>query len=91
VEVKLVGFGHIHAGYGWEGGVTFDHVGNAFEDIVFGEKGVWSLMKMAFCLLAVRSFGSWMGSRMEGTEPANVAAVGGRHKEEIREPIVGHI
>jgi hypothetical protein len=40
VEVKLVGFGRIHAGYGWEGGVTFDHVGNAFEDIVFGEKGV---------------------------------------------------
>lgn len=90
VKVKLVAFGHIHAGYGREV-VTFDHVGNTFEDIVFGKKGVWSLMKMAFYLLAIRSFGAWMGSRMESTELVNVAVVGGRHSEEIREPIVVHL
>jgi Calcineurin-like phosphoesterase len=54
LKPKLIVFGHIHAGYGREV-VTFDQVGNAFEDIVFGKKGAWSLMKMAFYLLVTKS------------------------------------
>jgi hypothetical protein len=50
LKPTLIVFGHTHAGYGREV-ITFDQVGNAFEDIVFGKKRDWSLMKMAFYLL----------------------------------------
>jgi hypothetical protein len=90
VNVKLVVFGRIHAGYGREV-VQFNRVGNAFEDIVFRRKRLWLLAKMAPYLLNTRIFGGRIGSRPKVTELVNAAVVGGRHNEETRDPIIVHI
>lgn len=86
-KLPLVVFGHIHAGYGHDV-VAFDDVQVAYEDIVFGKKGILPLIKMIFHFLIDKTYKKWTGSRPKVTRLVNAAVVGGRHNEEARRPIV---
>ncbi|OBT43776.1 hypothetical protein VE00_06255 [Pseudogymnoascus sp. WSF 3629] len=86
-KLPLVVFGHIHAGYGHDV-VAFDDVQVAYEDIVFGKKGILPLIKMIFHFLIDKTYKKWIGSRPKVTRLVNAAVVGGRHNEEARRPIV---
>lgn len=80
-------FEHIHAGYGYDI-VAFDNVQVAYEDIVFGKKGILSLIKMMFHLLVDMTYKAWVVSRPKVTRLVNAAVVGERRNEESRPPIV---
>ncbi|OBT99447.1 hypothetical protein VE01_02907 [Pseudogymnoascus verrucosus] len=86
-KLPLVVFGHIHAGYGYDV-VAFDQVQVAYDDIVFGKKGIVPLIKMVFHLLIDKTYKKWIGSRPKVTRLVNAAVVGGRRNEETRPPIV---
>ncbi|KFY19864.1 hypothetical protein V491_04157 [Pseudogymnoascus sp. VKM F-3775] len=83
----LIVFGHIHAGYGYDI-VAFDKVQVAYEDIVFGKKGISSLIKMMFHLFVDTTYKAWAVPRPKVTRLVNAAVVGGRRNEESRPPIV---
>ena len=86
-KLPLVVFGHIHAGYGHDV-IAFDDVQVAYEDIVFGKKGILPLITMILHLLIDGTYKKWIGSRPKVTRLVNAAVVGGRDNEETRPPIV---
>jgi hypothetical protein len=81
---RLVIFGHIHQGRGFEER-RWNHVERAYDGVVSGEKGLWSVYGMAIVLTA-QSIWFWLTSRREvsSTTLINAAVVAGDKNLESR-------
>lgn len=89
VQPKLHVFGHIHAGYGNDE-LHNDSFEAIYEAVMRRQAGLWSILKMACCVVWARAVRRKVSSHC-GTILVNAATVGGPRDTEIREPITVQI